>query len=67
VQTPWDDEALTQRRTVAAVLRLVVSSSGALSYGEVVTLYGRVAARFRTWEDLPKAVAEWLALERLDE
>jgi hypothetical protein len=63
VSSSCNGEALARKRTVVAVLRLVVEGHGGLVHGEVVTASGRVVARFRTWTDLLPAVQEWLGEE----
>ncbi len=56
-------EALARKRTVVAVLRLVVEGHGDLVHGEVVTASGQVVARFRTWAGLLPAVQECMGEE----
>lgn len=59
-------ESLARKRTVVAVLRLVVNGAGDLTHGEVVTASSRVVARFRTWHGLAPALQVWLAREHPD-
>lgn len=60
-------ELLARKRTVVAVLRLVVEGPGHFTSGEVVTASGRVVARFRAWTGLVPALQDWLARESTGE
>lgn len=60
-------EALARKRTVVAVVRLVVAGSGDLTHGEVVTASGRVVARFRTWTGLVPALQDWMGRENTED
>ena len=63
-----DGEFLGGKRTVVAVLRLVVDRKGDLSNGEVVTATGQVVARFRAWTRLvPPALQALLVRESTSE
>lgn len=53
-------EALDRKRTVVAVLRLVVEGPHDLVHGEVLTASGRVVARFRAWTGLVPALQDWM-------
>jgi hypothetical protein len=66
VTSPCDNEALARRRTVVAVVRLVVADRDQLVHGEIVSSSGTVVARFRTWEGLVAAVHSWLAMQPPD-
>lgn len=58
--TPPDGDALSSRRQVVCVLRLVVNDGGGLSHGEVVDVAGRVHGRFGDWDALVQIIRNWL-------
>jgi hypothetical protein len=60
-------ESLARRRTVVAILRLVIEGPGDSTRGEVVAVSGRVVARFGTWTGLVPALQSWLAQEHAGE
>lgn len=49
-------EWLAERRQLTLFLRLVLETSGALVYGEVVDLEGWPHGRFSDWADLSRVV-----------
>jgi hypothetical protein len=63
VSSSCNGEALARKLTVVAVVRLLVTGTGDLTHGEVVTASGRVVARFRTWTGLVPALQDWISHE----
>ena len=59
-------EAVARKRTVVAVLRLVVEGPD-LTHGEVVNASGQVVGRFRTWAGLVPALQGWMEQESKEE
>jgi hypothetical protein len=67
VSSSCNRDQLARKRTVVAVLRLVVEGPGDFIHGEIVTPSGQVVARFRTWSGLVPALQGWLAQEGTEE
>jgi hypothetical protein len=59
-------EAVARKRTVVAVLRLVVEGSD-LTHGEVVNTSGQVVGRFRAWAGLVPALQGWIKQQSKEE
>lgn len=60
LSVPSGGNALAGTRHIAVILRLVVDPDGRLTYGEIVDIEGIPRKRFMRWQDLTRAVREWL-------
>ena len=56
-------EALSDKRQLVVILRLVIAPSGQLLYGEVVDVEAGPRGRFVGWAGLTPAVRAWLSRE----
>jgi hypothetical protein len=56
-------EALTERRQLVVILRLVAATTGRLLYGEVIDVEAGPTGRFVGWRGMTNAVRTWLSSE----